>query len=121
MRYKETVFVFGSNTDGYHGKGAALEAKKYWGAIQGQARGRQGNSYAIVTKDLSGKEIDTKDIFYEIQDFYEYTKYHPDVLFIVTGIGMGLAGWKPFVIKQMFHRKSLDWGFNVYFSSMFLA
>ena len=44
------IFVFGSNLEGKHGKGAALEARKNWGAIYGQGIGRQGNSYAIPTK-----------------------------------------------------------------------
>ena len=46
------IFVFGSNTQGRHGKGAALCAKERFGAIYGQAYGLQGQSYAIVTKEL---------------------------------------------------------------------
>ena len=46
------IFVFGSNREGRHGKGAALFAYKNYGAIYGQAEGRQGNSYAIITKEL---------------------------------------------------------------------
>jgi len=33
------VFVFGSNTEGRHGKGAALWAKQNAGAIYGQSKG----------------------------------------------------------------------------------
>ena len=53
------IFVFGSNTEGRHGAGAALYARQHHGAIYGQARGLQGNSYAIVTKDLS---LDRKSV-----------------------------------------------------------
>jgi hypothetical protein len=49
------IFVFGSNTQGRHGKGAALTAKNKFGAIYGQAEGLQGQSYAIITKDLTKK------------------------------------------------------------------
>lgn len=49
------IFVFGSNTQGRHGKGAALLAKNKFGAIYGQAKGLQGQSYAIITKDLTKK------------------------------------------------------------------
>lgn len=45
-----TVFVFGSNLAGRHGKGAALDAYRYHGAIRGQGVGWQGRSYAIPTK-----------------------------------------------------------------------
>lgn len=47
------IFVFGSNTQGRHGKGAALVAKNKFGAKYGQAEGLQGRSYAIITKDLT--------------------------------------------------------------------
>ena len=45
------VFVFGSNLAGRHGRGAALWARQHRGAIYGQGVGRQGNAYAIPTKD----------------------------------------------------------------------
>jgi hypothetical protein len=50
------IFVFGSNEGGSkgqaptHGAGAAKLAKDKFGAKQGQSRGIQGQSYAIVTK-----------------------------------------------------------------------
>lgn len=47
-----TVFVFGSNSKGIHGAGAAATAKSQFGAIQGQGEGMQGNAYAFPTKDL---------------------------------------------------------------------
>lgn len=48
-------YVFPSNTEGRHGKGAALVAKMHHGALQHQSAGKQGNSYAIVTKNLRAK------------------------------------------------------------------
>ena len=47
------IFVFGSNTEGKHGGGAARVALNDYNAIYGQPRGLQGESYAIVTKDLN--------------------------------------------------------------------
>jgi hypothetical protein len=47
----DSVFVFGSNLAGRHGKGAALWARQHRGAIYGQGVGRQGNAYAIPIKD----------------------------------------------------------------------
>lgn len=46
------VFVFGSNLAGRHGKGAAKTALG-WGAKWGQAKGLQGMTYGIPTKDAS--------------------------------------------------------------------
>ena len=50
-----TIFVFGSNREGRHGKGAAKTARDSYGAVYGQAKGLQGNAYAIVTKELRKK------------------------------------------------------------------
>lgn len=44
------VFVFGSNLQGRHGKGAALAAVREYGATYGVGVGRQGMAYAIPTK-----------------------------------------------------------------------
>lgn len=46
----QTIFVFGSNLAGMHGKGAALCAKNEHGAVYGVGIGRTGNAYAIPTK-----------------------------------------------------------------------
>lgn len=87
------VFVFGSNTQGRHGKGAALIARQKFGAIYGQARGPQGQSYAIVTKDLtkdySLPSVDKKDIEKEIIDLYLYALKRPDIKFYVAYSGTG--------------------------------
>ena len=50
------IFVFGSNTQGAHGGGAARTAMN-WVAIYGQAFGLQGKTFAIPTVDYtkSGK------------------------------------------------------------------
>jgi ATP-grasp domain, R2K clade family 3 len=45
------IFVFGSNLAGRHGAGSAKEARLKHGAIYGQGRFKQGNSYAIPTID----------------------------------------------------------------------
>jgi hypothetical protein len=48
----ETVFVFGSNPEGKHGKGAAKIAVDKFGATYGKGEGLQGGAYALPTKDL---------------------------------------------------------------------
>lgn len=49
---EDCVFVFGSNPEGRHGKGAALVALRKFGAVRGKGRGLQDRSYALVTKNL---------------------------------------------------------------------
>lgn len=96
------VFVFGSNLAGIHGAGSALEAKKNWGAIQGQGSGRQGNSYAIPTKYRPSKVLMLSYIEQYIYYFIRYAAEHPEDQFEVVDIGCGLAGYKPEQIAPMF-------------------
>lgn len=99
------VFVFGSNQDGRHGAGAAKLALTNFGAIYGQPRGIQGQSYAIVTKKLYWKERSStlEEIKYEVDLFIEYAKLSPDLVFLVTTIGCALAGYVPEEIGPLFH------------------
>ena len=96
------VFVFGSNMAGRHGKGAALFAKEKCGAIYGRGVGRQGNSYAIPTKDANIKTLPLGVIAVYVQEFIEYARLHGGTDFQVTAIGCGLAGYKPEQIAPMF-------------------
>ena len=104
------VFVFGSNLAGRHGKGTAFEAFKKHGAIYGQGIGRQGNSYAIPTKDgRNGRNLSHPSatlsraaIQVHVRFFLKYAEEHPEDIFNVTLIGCGHAGYKPFDIGPMF-------------------
>lgn len=101
------VFVFGSNTQGRHGKGAALLAKKYFGAKYGQARGAQGDCYAICTKDLTKKEhpsVSKEDIISEIKELYFYAiTTIPQFEFLVAyNTSSNLNGYTPQEMANMF-------------------
>lgn len=64
------IFVFGSNTEGRHGAGAAKVAKDDFGAIYGQAEGLQGNAYAIITKDLNKAKEASWQYLGKSEDWY---------------------------------------------------
>lgn len=91
------VFVFGSNTDGEHCGGAALVALKRFGAVNGQAEGPQGRSYAIPTMGYwySFSHGTTEVLRYKIRipfdelvaacdRFLVYASQHPEQTFYVT-------------------------------------
>lgn len=87
------IFIFGSNTEGRHGKGAAKAAMAFR-AIYGQARGLQGQTYAIVTKDLTiNQPVSLAYIDEQLSELFGYIKAHPDKEFLMTKIGCGLAGY----------------------------
>jgi hypothetical protein len=96
------IFVFGSNLEGRHGKGAALEARKRYGAIYGQAKGLQGNSYAIPTKSTPYESLPLNKISQYVMEFLDFAEANPDLLFLVTPIGCGHAGYVPAQIAPMF-------------------
>ena len=81
------VFVFGSNTQGRHSLGAAKTAKDKFGAKYGQAEGFQGQSYAIITKDLTKKEHPSRtpeQIKEQIHKLYEFARQHSGKEFLVA-------------------------------------
>ena len=96
------IFVFGSNTSGRHGKGAAKQAMR-WGAKYGQASGLQGRTYGIPTVNatITGK-LTIHRINVYVQEFIKFAKEHPELHFLVTAVGCGLAGWTAAEIAPLF-------------------
>lgn len=98
----DEVFVFGSNQSGRHGKGAAKTALT-WGAVWGQAEGLQGRTYGIPTKDRSiRRTLSILEIAPYVERFTECARNHPELTFLVTEIGCGLAGLKPKDVAPLF-------------------
>ncbi len=90
--WNNDIFVFGSNTEGNHAGGAARAAVLNYGAIMGQARGLQGNSYGIVTLDYTGQEpVTIETITNELDVFIKFAKTHPTLTFWMTKIGTGIS------------------------------
>lgn len=82
------VFVFGSNLAGMHGGGAARVARERFGAVMGQGVGLQGQSYAIPTMQGGVETIQPY-----VDEFVRFAAEHPDMKFLVTPIGCGIAGF----------------------------
>lgn len=91
------VFVFGSNLAGMHGGGAALIAHLKFGAVMGQGIGLQGQSYAIPT--MQGG-VDTIRPY--VDEFIGFARAHPELVFHVTRIGCGIAGFSVAEIAPLF-------------------
>lgn len=98
------IFVFGSNMAGRHGKGAALTALREHGAEYGNGWGRQGDSWAIPTKDVNLKVLPLHQIGFFVRTFIEYAVQNQDLIFNVTRVGCGLAGYKDDDIAPMFEK-----------------
>lgn len=97
------VFVFGSNLKGVHGAGAARFAQRHFGAKTGIGEGMQGQSYAIPTKVTWRDEgMPIAQLQSHVEKFIEYARLHPDVVFAVTRIGCGYAGYSDEDIAPLF-------------------
>lgn len=97
------VFVFGSNLAGRHGKGAALEARNHYGAINGIAEGFKTRSYAIPTCDHRFQALTLEEINSAVERFIAFASdWGRDMTFKVTRIGCGLAYHKDEDIAPMF-------------------
>jgi len=96
------IFIFGSNLAGRHGAGAALFALKYHGAILGRGVGRQGSSYAIPTKNGCLDVLPLSVIGDFVEEFLNYARKHRELVFSVTKVGCGLAGYKEEQIRPLF-------------------
>ena len=91
------IFVFGSNLQGHHYGGAARIANEKFGAIFGQGVGLQGQSYAIPTMQGGVETIKPY-----VDEFIEFAKQHPELIFYVTRIGCGIAGFQDSEIAPLF-------------------
>ncbi len=99
---KNEIFVFGSNLEGMHAGGAARIANNKFGAEWGQGVGHWGQTYAIPT--MHGELEAIKPY---VDEFISYAKNHPNLTFLVTRIGCGIAGFKDEEVAPLF-KDSLD-------------
>ena len=91
------IFVFGSNLQGRHIGGAARAAVEKFGAVEGQGSGLQGRSYAIPTMNLP-----LETIRQHVAEFILFADAHPEMTFLVTRIGCGIAGFRDEDIAPLF-------------------
>ena len=109
---KNKIFVFGSNMNGKHAGGAAKFAVEKFGAIEGQSEGLQGQSYAVPTLGKDMEKLPLESISQSVDDLYSFADENADLIFVVTKIGCGIAGFSETEIADIFKSKSFT-PFNV--------
>ena len=106
------IFVFGSNIQGAHGGGAAWFAHKTFGAEWGVGEGLTGRTYALPTME---GEVSMK---HAVEHFIACAKQHPELTFLVTAVGCGIAGYTPHEVAPLFKEAlTLE---NVYLPQVFV-
>ena len=96
---KDEIFVFGSNLAGHHMGGAARVANIKFGAEWGVGVGLTGQSYAIPTMQGGVETIRPY-----VNQFISFAARNPDMKFLVTRIGCGIAGFKDGEIAPLFRK-----------------
>lgn len=91
------VFVFGSNLAGHHAGGAARAALDRFGAVWGRGTGLQGRSYAIPTMQGGVETIRPY-----VEEFVAFAASRPELTFLVTRIGCGIASFTDAEIAPLF-------------------
>ena len=90
------IFVFGSNIQGSHGGGAAWYAHKNFGAEWGVGEGLTGRTYALPTME------GPTSLKHAVDNFVACAKQHPELTFLVTAVGCGIAGYRPDEVAPLF-------------------
>lgn len=90
------IFVFGSNVSGHHDGGTAAYAMGNFGAVWGQGEGLQGQSYAIPTMEGFA------NLSKAVKRFTSFAAEHPELRFLVTRIGCGIAGYSASQVAPLF-------------------
>lgn len=98
------IFVFGTNQYGKHYGGAAKIASEKFGAIIGVPSGLCGNTYGIITTSFSEESISIDFIKSQVDVLCSFATLRSDLVFYVTKIGTGIAGFSIDQIKECFNR-----------------
>lgn len=96
------IFVFGSNKAGVHGSGAAMDARRFYGAVHGVGEGFTGLCYALPTKMTPYFPMGLSEVRCHVEKFLEDARNHADLRFRLTRVGCGLAGFSDEDIAPMF-------------------
>ena len=96
------IFVFGSNRAGVHGMGAALDARRVYGAEHGVGEGLTGCCYALPTKHNPRLAMSLAEISEAVGKFLGFARQHTELRFRLTKVGCGLAGFQNTEIAPLF-------------------
>ena len=92
------------------GAPAGAEEKVGMRAIFGQSRGlqkgREGYGYGICTVTKAGRRrsITRKEIASQLRDLFRFAKSHPELMFNMTAVGCGYAGYSRWEMQEI-----IDW------------
>jgi hypothetical protein len=96
------IFVFGANTRGAHGAGAAKQAAKEFGAQYGVREGFTGRCWAFPTLDDNLQKRSRAELERSRDLLYSACEENPELEFLLTKVGCGLAGFSEDFMRGLF-------------------
>jgi hypothetical protein len=75
---KQTIWVFESDVNGQHKRGAPALAVHCHGAESGNPSGIMGDSYALTTRDDAGNLLPWEQIQQQVRTFRDYVQTQPE-------------------------------------------
>jgi hypothetical protein len=96
------VFVFGANMAGAHAGGAALQAFEQFGAEWGVGEGLTGHCYAFPTLNEKMERHGDGELHCIKHAFYRCVNAHPELTFLLTKVGCGIAGYDENIMRKLF-------------------
>jgi hypothetical protein len=96
------IIVVGTNLNGDHAGGAAAYAREHFGLIDGCTKGLSGQTYALPTVSMSWNPLSVEQISYGVKRLLRFARFNPNLTFLVTKIGCGIAGHKESDIAALF-------------------
>jgi len=96
------VFVFGSNIKGEHLGGAAAQASRDFGASWNVGEGLSGRCYAFPTLDENMQRYGQGELQCIKHAFYRCVRAHPKLIFLLTKVGCGIAGYDEVLMRKLF-------------------
>lgn len=102
------IFVFGSNLAGNHAGGAARQAYEQFGAEVGVGEGLTGQSYAFPTLDENFNKVSNTILKSARLNLYKTANNHPELEFLLTKVGCGIAGFEESKMKRLFANAPLN-------------
>lgn len=104
----DEIFVFGSNTAGVHGSGAARTARELFGAKLGVGEGLTGQSYAFPTLNADShgglhlRQRGDVELVESVRKFYQCCADNRHLSFLLTRVGCGLARYTNMYMRDIF-------------------
>jgi hypothetical protein len=134
------IFVYGANPEFRNGSGAAKAARQFGALPYGGGRGIVGQTYGIITKNLTmnfretlkngdvilydkvgARSISREDIIENIEEFLADCWLHPELKFFIayTNDNNNLNGYSSLEMFNMFMEAGAEKMDNVYFHESF--